>query len=132
MGRVQLGRLPSFISRRREIASRFTDAFKSLPLGIPQVDGHVFFRYVVSTPERGTLEQHLNSNGIEAKRPVYKAAHLYFGGGRDEGNVVLEADYPNSDRAHLEALSMPIHPSLSDDEVDVVVQSVTEFFESRD
>lgn len=61
--------------------------------------GHVFFRYVVSTPERAALEEHLKLDGIEAKRPVYKAVHLYFEGGGGEADVARDDGYPNADRA---------------------------------
>lgn len=131
MGRVQLRRLPSFIARRREIASRFTEAFASLPLELPGGAGHVYFRYVVLTPEREALEAHLNASGVEAKRPVYKPAHHYFDGEERGTDVVLEDRYPVADRAHEEALSIPIHPSLSDVDVDTIINSVTEYFEKR-
>ena len=131
MGRVQLRRLPAFIARRREIALRYTQALTGLPLSLPDSEAQVFFRYVVSTPLRAELESHLNEAGIEAKRPVYKPAHHYFQDGDPKIGVSLLASYPGADRAHDEALSIPIYPSLSDAEVDTVIESVKAFFEER-
>jgi dTDP-4-amino-4,6-dideoxygalactose transaminase len=117
VGRVQLRRLPSFIERRREIAAAYDDAFRALPIRLPDADGHVYFRYVVRTDRRNELKAHLLVSGIEAKRPVYRPAHHYLGGA-----------FPESERAHCECLSLPIYPSLIDAEVTHVIDSVRRFF----
>ena len=129
MGRVQLRRLPEFIARRREIAGSYTEGLAGLPVGLPDTTpDHACFRYVVMTDQREAAESFLNARGIEAKRPVYSPAHRYF---QTEcpANVRLEAEYPGSDRAHAEALSLPIHPGLSEIEVNTVIDAVREFFE---
>lgn len=117
MGRVQLKRLQGFVERRRAIAKQYSEAFASLPLRLPKAEGHVFFRYVVAAPQRDVLEKFLLQQGIEAKRPVYRPAHHYVG-----GNI------PNSEKAHLECLSIPIYPALTSQEVEYVIESVLKFF----
>lgn len=117
MGRVQLGRLPGFVKRRQEIATKYERAFSSLPVRLPCPEGHVFFRYVIETSDRDALETHLQGCGIEAKRPVYRPAHHYLGG-----------DFPRSEQAHRECLSLPIYPSLIDADVVHVIESVCRFF----
>lgn len=124
LGRVQLRRLDEFIARRREIAHRYSSAFRSLPLGIPHGDGHVYFRYVVATDDREALHRHLIEGGVEAKRPIYQPAHHYAALAAD-----AEKRFPKADTAHDECLSLPIYPSLTDDEVEQVVQAVLHFFE---
>ena len=118
LGRAQLRRLPSFIERRRQIASMYRDAFSNFPVRLPEPEGHVYFRFVISTGERDGLEAHLHACGVEAKRPVYRPAHHYFGG-----------TYPASERAHRESLSLPIYPSLIDAEARHVIDSVRRFFD---
>lgn len=118
IGRVQLGRLPEFITRRKEIAAQYTDAFSSFPMALPQGADHIFFRYVVRTDQRDALEAHLQSQGIEAKRPVYKPAHHY-----------RPANCPESERAHAEALSIPIHPAMNAADVRRVVRALTSYFQ---
>ena len=117
IGRMQLKRLPGFIARRREIAARYTEAFRAFPLVLPSGADHVYFRYVVRTPDRDALETHLNAKGVEAKRPVYKPAHRYF-----------SASCPGSERAHAEAESVPIHPMMTEGDVQYVVVSVSSYF----
>lgn len=137
LGRVQLRRLPGFIERRRETAGRYMEAFGPLPLGLPNPDGHVFFRYVVATESRDGLERHLNGEGIEAKRPVYRPAHHYLPQAEAEDKAEVESEdvvkaldhYPGADAAHRTGLSLPIHPSMVEEDIDHVIRSVRIFFE---
>jgi perosamine synthetase len=117
LGRVQLRRLPGMLARRRLIAERYNEAFTGLPLRLPCPEGHVFFRYVVATDRRDALETHLRARGVEAKRPVHRPAHHYLGG-----------SFPQSDRAHSQCLSLPVHPSMIDAEIAHVIDSVGDFF----
>ena len=116
IGRVQLHRLPAFIARRRAIAARYHEAFAGLPFRLPRLARHVFFRYVVATPERDRLQAHLERCGIEAKRPVYRPAHHYLGGA-----------FPGAETAHRECLSLPIYPALLETEIVRVIDSVRHF-----
>ena len=116
IGRVQLKRLPNFIERRRAIALRYDAAFANAPWRRPRTEDHVFFRYVIETDRRDELEAHLRAAGVDAKRPVYRPAHHYLGG-----------RFPRSQAAHDRCLSLPIFPSMVDDEVEHVVNSSLAF-----
>lgn len=129
MGRVQLKRLPGFIEKRRATAQRYEDAFAGLPLRLPRSQGHVYFRYVVASDDRDGLESHLNGRRIEAKRPVYRPAHQYFPGHEGPGSVRLLGDYPGSEAAHRTALSLPIYPSMIDEDIVRVIESVRLFYD---
>lgn len=128
LGRVQLRRLPEFIARRHEIAYRYLEAFRDLPLELPDPDGHVFFRFVVCTDRREAFETHLNDEGIEAKRPVFRPAHRYFETGGQQGEADSQGGYPGSDRAHDRAVSIPIHPAMQDVDVEAAIAAVCRFF----
>lgn len=117
IGRVQLTRLPEFIARRKAMAEEYDEAFKNLPLALPKGVDHIYFRYVVRTAQREALESHLQSRKIEAKRPVFKPAHHY-----------RPANCPESERAHVEAVSIPIHPAMNDADVRHVVRALTSYF----
>lgn len=117
VGRAQLRRLPGFIARRREIAAAYDAAFAELPLDLPAGEGHVYFRYVVRTPGRDDLAAHLLRLGVDAKRPVHRPLHHHLGG-----------EYPEAEAAHREALSLPIYPAMTPEEVRVVIDSTLRFF----
>lgn len=120
MGRVQLRRLPEFIVRRTEIAAEYDAGLAGLPLERPRIEDSVHFRYVIATPERDALEAWLAGCGIGACRPVYRPAHHTLGG-----------DYPQSERAHGENLSLPIYPGLTTAEASFVIKSIRAFYETH-
>ena len=117
IGRVQLRKLPGFVERRKEIAARYNEGFHGLPMLLPDPDGHVYYRYVVSLDRRDLLERHLVKAGIDVKRPVFRPMHHFLGG-----------QFPESERAHVSCLSMPVYPGLTDEEVAHVIESVQRFF----
>ncbi len=117
IGRAQLKRLHGFIHRRRAIAAQYNDAFQGLPLTPPKGKDHVFFRYVIATSARDALMAHLREAGIDAKPPVYRPLHHWFGG-----------TFPMAERAHNEALSLPLYPALLPKEVESVVESLHRFY----
>ena len=113
LGLSQLKRLSGFIRRRRFIAQRYTEALGRFNITLPRLDpGCIFFRYVIRMPEdTGGWITLLSRQGITCARPVFKPLHEYLGLG----------GYERTDAAWLSALSIPIYPSLSDDEIERIV-----------
>ncbi len=128
MGRVQLQRLPGFIARRQEIAQQYLHAFSELPMALPDPADHVFFRFVVATEAQTRLMARLSAEGVEAKRPVYRPAHRYVREGVPEGVARLAGECRWAERAHMTAVSLPIHPGMRDEDVESVIDSVRGFF----
>ena len=120
LGRVQLRRLPEFIERRAALARQYDDGLAELPLTLPRLYDSVHFRYVIATPEREALAAWLVERGIGASRPVYRPAHHTLGG-----------DFPRSERAHHENLSLPLYPSLTTVEAAFVIKSIRSYFHGR-
>jgi dTDP-4-amino-4,6-dideoxygalactose transaminase len=84
---------------------------------------HVFHCYTVRTPWRDRLVEHLRAQhigtGIHYPIPVHlQPAHADLGYGR--------GDFPNSERAAAEVLSLPLYPELTDDQVRTVAAAVLE------
>ncbi|MFA5794976.1 MAG: DegT/DnrJ/EryC1/StrS family aminotransferase [Candidatus Brocadiia bacterium] len=115
LGLVQLERLPRFIRRRQAIARRYEQAF-GFP-GAVQNQG-VFFRYPVRVDNVGWAIKRLAGKGIEAKRPVYKPLHRYFG--------FTANGFPMTEKLYESTLSIPIYPALGDRQVDYVIKNTLE------
>ncbi len=126
LGLSQLDRFPSFLARRRAIAAIYDQAFQQpdfLPPSIPEERTHIFYRYVVRAPElrdrAGLLSDllcRLEHRGVQCRRPVFRPLHAY-----------LELDgFPDSEESAKTALSIPIYPSLSDEEVANTARIVSE------
>lgn len=127
--RVKLRHLERHNHRRREIARRYSDALAGLPLVLPEVAADatsVHHLFVVRTPRREALMQFLRQRGVASLVhypmiiPLQPAMARY---GHRKG------DFPIAERCADEFLSLPIHPDLTDAEVDEVVGSVRAFFQ---
>ena len=121
VARVQLTRLPEFLSRRRELAARYTVEFDQMPLRLPaelRDREHAWFRYVVML-EATNLDALLASSarhGVICGRPV--------------GRLVAEVentldDLPGCRQAWQQACSIPLYPALTDERATLVVDRFT-------
>lgn len=119
LGLAQLRRLSGFIHRRREIAARYDAAFAGTPVQPPAAVSpgcSVYSRYVVRVPSATALIDALAARGVEA-RPAVADPMLNGSDGRE---------HPEAARATRECVSLPLYPSLSDDEVAHVLGAVRE------
>jgi dTDP-4-amino-4,6-dideoxygalactose transaminase len=123
LGISQLNRFRSFLERRSEIAAAYRTAFSAARLGLPVVPSgrsHVFYRFVVRLPrEAGSVASviaRLEQRGVQCRCPVFRPLHRY----RDL------AGCPVTEEAFAQALSLPIYPSMTDEEVARTIQAVTE------
>ena len=128
---VLLAKLPhlgAWSAARRERAARYTEAFGGLDgVTAPWVDPaneHIFHQYTVRTPRRDALRQHLTERGIGCAVYYPTPLHLQpcF---RDLGYA--RGTLPQSERAAMEVLSLPVYPELPPDGQDQVIAAVREF-----
>ncbi|RTD95851.1 DegT/DnrJ/EryC1/StrS family aminotransferase [Variovorax atrisoli] len=127
--RVKLSRLDEWNDRRRKIAQRYSAALDGVgdlrvPL-IPPATTHVFHLYVVSTKNREELARYLDSVGISTL--VHYPIPPHMQGAYSELAYAAES-FPLGSAASNEALSLPIWPQMSFDQVDIVVEHVRKFF----
>ena len=123
---VKLPRLESWNQRRRALASRYAERLKRCPLTLPAPDpGSVWHLYVIRTPKRDALREHLEKQGVETGVHYPLPLHLqppFASFGYKKGR------FPQAERAADEALSLPMYPELGDEGVDRVAGAVSSFF----
>lgn len=132
MGLVQLSALEERNQQRRENARRLTEGLRGIPWLSPPVepDGcrHVYHQYTVRVQQtRDALISHMAGAGIGV-RVYYPSLVTQTPAYRRLG---LDGTYPNATRATGEVLSLPVHPGLSEDDLDRIVSAVREFPEGR-
>lgn len=121
LGISQLGKLPGFLKRRVQIASAYGAAFSGRGIQLPSATPDskcVFYRYVVMLENSEQICEKARTAGIICERPVFKPLHSNF----------PAAECPASDRAYSHALSIPLYPSLSQEEIDYVTAGLQEIF----
>jgi len=123
MGLSQLRQLRTFLDRRAAIAITYQAGLAAAKLDLPVIPegrSHVFYRYVAKlqgpSPPRESLIARLERQGVQCRRPVFRALHQYLGSG----------ECPVTDDVSERALSLPIYPSLTDEEVARTIRGVCE------
>ncbi len=131
IGLAQLERADEFRDERQRCAQRYLDALR----GVEEIDllqcrvkpehhsWHLF--PIVIKPDAGVSRndviRHLNANGIGTSvhyKPLHRMSYY-----RDTYQLD-DADYPSTERYWAGCLSLPLYPSLTDQQVDFVVEQV--------
>jgi dTDP-4-amino-4,6-dideoxygalactose transaminase len=124
LGLSQLQRADAGLLRRREIAKRYETAFQNTPVEtFGEVEGHAYHLYVIRTENRKALYNHLREKQIFAQVhyiPVHTLPYYRALGNKPE-------DCPHAMAYYKKCLSLPMFPSLTDEEQDFVIQVVLDF-----
>jgi len=114
---------------REEFAKSGLTEFITLPhepyadRGLP--NHHIYNQFIIRAPKRDELRQFLQSHGIGSEIYYPQPLHLqkcfaYLGG--------KPGDFPESERASMETLALPIFPELTLEQQLYVVSKIREFY----
>lgn len=121
---ILLAKFPYFskeVQRRAEIGNRYNQALMDVCV-IPKAkkgNTHVYGQYTVRVPNRESLREVLQVHGIPTavyypkclhEQPVFRKLGYRLG------------DFPESERASREVISLPMHPFLKEEEQDRVIE----------
>jgi dTDP-4-amino-4,6-dideoxygalactose transaminase len=125
--RHKLRRLDAWTERRRLLAARYRDGLASLPVDVPSVhhQDHVWHLFVVRTPRRDALHNHLQAADIESR--LHYPVPMHHQPCLDHLRID-RTSFPNAERWAREALSLPLFYGMTDWQVDYVVDTVRQFF----
>jgi dTDP-4-amino-4,6-dideoxygalactose transaminase len=125
---VKLPHLDEWNDRRREIAARYGEGLADTPLKLPSEADyarHVFHVYVTRCNRRNELRDYLTraeiSTVIHYPIPMHHQQAL-------QDRVVLGSSLGEAEAHADEALSLPLFPEMSDEQVDYVIETVRAFF----
>lgn len=127
LGVTQLARADKGLDRRQEIARKYDEAFADIKeIKTPKrADDlyHAFHLYIIQVPDRKGLYDFLHDNGVYAQ-VHYVPLHLmpYY---QELGNK--EGDLPVVEEYYKHCLSLPMYPTLTDEEQEYVISKVKEF-----
>jgi UDP-2-acetamido-2-deoxy-ribo-hexuluronate aminotransferase len=131
---ILLAKLPHFdweVQERGRIGARYSSSIGS-PCIVPQVapgNTHVYAQYTIRVPERDKVAERLKSAGIPSavyyprclhEQPVFSSLGYRWG------------DFPESEKASREVLSLPMHPFLSESDQDTVVATLAQILSRQE
>lgn len=125
IGLAQLDRIDSLQARRKIIWDTYQRELAAVPgLINPSEaepgDRHSYFTYCIRAPRRDELAHYLLSERIYTTLR-YHPLHLNPLYGQ------MDVRLPNSETLNADALSIPIHPRMSDDDVAKVIEKINVF-----
>jgi UDP-4-amino-4,6-dideoxy-N-acetyl-beta-L-altrosamine transaminase len=126
LGISQLSRADEGLKKRKEIAQKYDNAFANNKNIIRQscfIEGHAYHLYIIEVENRLGLYNFLRENKIFAQihyipchlMPYYKQ----FGW--------KESDMPNAEQYYKNCISLPMFPTLTNEEQDFVIKKIEEF-----
>lgn len=123
---VKLKYLDKWNKRRKEIADKYSEQLNhpsiTTPYELPNTKC-VYQQYTIRVKNRDTLKEKLAENGIPTAihyplplhlQPAFQNLNLGF----------KKGDFPESEKAADEVLSLPIYPELKDDEISFVSSNI--------
>jgi perosamine synthetase len=125
IGLAQLVRLDERTERRRHNAVRLTDGLGDyLTPRVPDGRGHVWHQYTMRFPgERDAVARALEERGIGSliyyPVPIHRQPYL-----QQTLPRAGRQDLPVTDQLASEVLSIPVRPSLTDAEVETIIEAV--------
>ena len=126
--------LDKFVKSRHKIAKYYNSKLNELPLTLPwQSRGayssyHLYPILIKSSLSAKTQKQvysELRKNDIAVNLhyiPVHR--HPYY-----ENLGFKKNDFPNAEKFHKEVISLPMHPYLSEEEVEYISDAINSFFD---
>lgn len=122
---VKLRHFDDEMDKKREVARKYTERLSGVVV-TPTVKDHnvsVWAQYTVRTPERDRVTAYLKEKGIPTAVhypiPLHRQEAFTHLGNSDE-------DYPVSVKLSGEVFSLPMHPFLKDDDIDLICDSIKE------
>ncbi|MCF6148903.1 MAG: DegT/DnrJ/EryC1/StrS family aminotransferase [Candidatus Kuenenia sp.] len=125
---AKLKYLNEWSEKRRTVAAYYDEQLRETPVRIPEImdcNTHIYHQYMIATPKRDLLKEHLSQQGIETVIYYPVPLHLqkcfeYLG--------YKPGDLPVSEKAANEVLALPIFPEITKEEQDYVVEQIKNFF----
>jgi len=121
--RVRLAGLDADNARRRAIAAHYHAALADTPLALPVERAechHAYHQFVVRHPRREAFRGRLLGHGVGSLVHYPVPVHLQPA---YRGRVRVAGPMANTERAANEVVSLPIHPELTDAEVERVASA---------
>lgn len=126
--RVKLRHLPAWQKARQAHAAEYTRLLGDVP-GVmtpitPEGYEHVYHQYTIRVERRDALQKHLSErkigNAVYYPVPLHTQP-LYAALGHKQG------DFPHTERAAQEVLSLPMYPELRREQIVRVAEAIAEF-----
>ena len=121
--RIKLRHVDTYNQKRREIAGVYTSLLNNAvqcPV-VPEGRLHVYHQYTIRTPKRSEIQRVLKDNSISSVIYYPLSLHMqkafeYLG--------YSEGDFPESEAAAREVLSLPVYPEMEKEKAEYIADII--------
>jgi len=132
---VKFKHLAAMSQARRRNAERYRELFRqagldkliALPVE-PAGMHHVYNQFVIRTPERDQLREHLRNGGIPTE--IYYPSPLHLQPAFAD-LAYRAGDFPHSEEASQHVLALPVFPQMTEEQQKMVVDGMARFFAKK-
>lgn len=127
LGLSQLNRANEGLERRKLIAKTYFEAFKDMPfirVQSKKFDNHAYHLFIIEMDDRKGLYEYLHKNNILAQVhyiPVHLMPYYKQFGWKD-------GDLPKAESYYKHCLSLPMYPTLTNEEQTYVIDTIKDFY----
>lgn len=128
--RGKLKHLDRYLSRRKELAKRYDRMLIDTELILPKTESgneHAYYLYVCRHPKRDRIIEDLKKRDIFVNISYPWPIHTMTG---YQEYGYHEGDLPHTEKAAREIFSLPMYPSLTEDQLNIVINALKEILES--
>lgn len=132
LGVSQMNRLAQYVTRRQEIAARYNRLLADLPVTLPwqHPDSYSAYHLYVIRMQLDKIAPITHRQVFEAFRAKDILVNLHYIPVHTQpfyqNMGFQQGDFPQAEQYYREAISIPMHPSLTDEEQDFVVATLHE------
>ncbi len=121
---------PEEIGLRNEVAARYNEALRDVAAvpEVPENKRSVWAQYTLRLKNRDAVQQALKEAGIPSVVYYPKPLHLQSA---YAGFPMAGGGLPVSERLSREVLSLPMHPYLSEEDLEAVIREVRAAFQTQ-
>lgn len=129
LGISQLKTAKAKLQKRKLIAERYIRAFKNTNVKVPSAnlaEGHAFHLFVIQIENRLDLYNHLKEHNILCQVhyiPIHQLPYY--------SKLYGSQSFPEAESYYQSCLSLPIFPSLTQDEQEYIIDKITSFYSQK-
>ena len=125
----KLTHIDKYIQRRQDLAEKYNTMLNNTNLILPEImngNKHAFYLYVVRHVKRNVIIEELKKRNIIVNisypYPIHTMkGYRYLG--------YKKGDLPHTEKLSKEIFSLPLYPSLTDDEQKIVIKALIEILD---
>ena len=125
--RVKLGHLERWTARRRELADRYVELLRGMPLRISPAAAdsrHVYHLFTILLEDRDAVRSQLAELGIQTGIHYPIPVHLQ----KAYDQNYRPGDFPVSESAARRTLSLPLFPEMTEEQQQAVAAALRQIF----